>query len=55
MTRIVLQEGDISEQVVDAIVNAANSALVLGSGVAGAIADRGGTSIGEECSALGPI
>jgi O-acetyl-ADP-ribose deacetylase (regulator of RNase III) len=55
MTRIVLQEGDISEQVVDAIVNAANSALVLGSGVAGAIADRGGSSIAEECSALGPI
>lgn len=55
MTRIVLQEGDITEQDVDAIVNAANSALVLGSGVAGAISDRGGSSIGEECSALGPI
>lgn len=55
MTRIVLQEGDISEQQVDVIVNAANSALVLGSGVAGAIADRGGSSIAEECDALGPI
>jgi O-acetyl-ADP-ribose deacetylase (regulator of RNase III) len=55
MTRIVLLEGDITEQHVDAIVNAANSALVLGSGVAGAIADRGGPSIGEACRALGPI
>jgi O-acetyl-ADP-ribose deacetylase (regulator of RNase III) len=55
MTRIVLQEGDITEQKVDAIVNAANSALVLGSGVAGAIADRGGPSIARECSLLGPI
>lgn len=55
MTRIVLLEGDITEQQVDAIVNAANSALVLGSGVAGAIADRGGPSIAEECRALGPI
>ncbi len=55
MTRIVLQEGDITAQEVDAIVNAANSDLVLGSGVAGAIADRGGSSIAEECRALGPI
>ncbi len=55
MTRIVLLEGDITEQAVDAIVNAANSALVLGSGVAGAIAERGGPSIGQECSAHGPI
>jgi O-acetyl-ADP-ribose deacetylase (regulator of RNase III) len=55
VTRIVLQEGDITAQEVDAIVNAANSDLVLGSGVAGAIADRGGSSIAEECRALGPI
>ena len=55
MTRIVLLEGDITEQQVDAIVNAANSALVLGSGVAGAIADRGGPSISDECRAHGPI
>jgi len=54
-TRIVLLEGDISAQEVDAIVNAANSALVLGTGVAGAIAQRGGPSIGEECAAHGPI
>lgn len=55
MTRIVLLEGDITEQSVDAIVNAANSALVLGAGVAGAIDRRGGPSIGEECAAHGPI
>jgi len=55
MTRIVLIEGDITSQEVDAIVNAANSALILGSGVAGAIAEGGGPSIGEECSAHGPI
>lgn len=55
MTRIVLLEGDITEQAVDAIVNAANSALVLGAGVAGAIDQRGGPTIGEECAAHGPI
>jgi O-acetyl-ADP-ribose deacetylase (regulator of RNase III) len=55
MTRIVLLEGDITAQEVDAIVNAANSALVLGTGVAGAMARRGGPSIGEECAAHGAI
>jgi O-acetyl-ADP-ribose deacetylase (regulator of RNase III) len=53
--RIVLREGDITSQEVDAIVNAANSALVLGSGVAGAIRERGGPGIQAECDALGPI
>ncbi|MCZ6784222.1 MAG: macro domain-containing protein [Proteobacteria bacterium] len=53
--RIVLVEGDITEQAVDAIVNAANSQLVLGAGVAGAIRARGGPSIQEECDAIGPI
>lgn len=53
--RIVLCEGDITAQEVDAIVNAANSALVLGAGVAGAIRDKGGPSIQAECDAIGPI
>jgi O-acetyl-ADP-ribose deacetylase (regulator of RNase III) len=52
---IVLLEGDITAQEVDAIVNAANSALVLGAGVAGAIAEQGGPSIQEECDAHGPV
>ena len=55
MTRISLCEGDLSDQEVDAIVNAANSALILGSGVAGAIARRGGPQIAEECAVIGPI
>lgn len=55
MGRIVLLEGDITEQEVDAIVNAANSALLLGAGVAGAISQKGGPSIQAECDAHGPI
>src|SRR5262245_4871069 len=53
--RIVLLEGDITEQAVDALVNAANSALVLGAGVAGAIRRKGGPSIQAECDRIGPI
>jgi O-acetyl-ADP-ribose deacetylase (regulator of RNase III) len=52
---IALYEGDITEQQVDAIVNAANTELVLGSGVAGAIRQRGGPSIQAECDAHGPV
>lgn len=55
MIRITLVEGDLTEQSVDAIVNAANSDLLLGSGVAGAIARRGGPAIAAECAAHGPI
>ena len=53
--RLVLLEGDITEQEVDALVNAANSDLVLGAGVAGAIREKGGPSIQRECDAIGPI
>jgi O-acetyl-ADP-ribose deacetylase (regulator of RNase III) len=55
MGRIVLAEGDITEADVDAVVNAANSALILGAGVAGAIAVKGGPSIQVECDEIGPI
>lgn len=50
---IELQQDDITDLAVDAIVNAANSALVLGSGVAGAIARKGGPAIQAECDKIG--
>ena len=52
-TQLELAEGDITELEVDAIVNAANEELKLGSGVAGAIRDKGGPSIQEECDRIG--
>lgn len=51
--RLSLVVGDITALDVDAVVNAANSALQLGSGVAGAIRARGGPSIQSECDAIG--
>jgi O-acetyl-ADP-ribose deacetylase (regulator of RNase III) len=48
-----LVEGDITELDTDAIVNAANSDLELGGGVAGAIRRKGGPSIQRECNAIG--
>jgi O-acetyl-ADP-ribose deacetylase len=48
-----LVEGDITDLDVDAIVNAANQYLQLGSGVAGAIRTRGGPSIQRECDQIG--
>src|SRR5689334_14686011 len=48
-----LVQGDITDLAVDAIVNAANSYLVLGAGVAGAIDEKGGPSIQAECDAIG--
>ncbi len=53
--RIKIVKGDITELQVDAIVNAANNDLILGSGVAGAIARKGGPSIQHECDEHGPI
>src|SRR5690606_22380158 len=51
-TRLVLLQGDITDQSVDAIVNAANSGLRGGSGVDGAIHRRGGPDIMAECRAI---
>lgn len=52
-TELELVEDDLTEQSTDAIVNAANAKLILGSGVAGAIRIKGGPKIQEECNKIG--
>jgi O-acetyl-ADP-ribose deacetylase (regulator of RNase III) len=53
--QIRIVQGDLTDQAVDAIVNAANNDLQLGGGVAGAIRRKGGMTIQEECDRIGTI
>ena len=53
--KIFFLKGDITDMAVDAIVNPANTDLMLGAGVAGAIRRKGGGRIQEDCDAIGPI
>jgi O-acetyl-ADP-ribose deacetylase (regulator of RNase III) len=53
--KIELILGDITDVKADAIVNAANTELILGGGVAGAIGRKGGLSIQAECDKAGPV
>jgi O-acetyl-ADP-ribose deacetylase (regulator of RNase III) len=54
-SKIVIQQGDLTEMETDAIVNAANNDLILGGGVAGAIRRKGGDAIQRECHEIGSI
>jgi O-acetyl-ADP-ribose deacetylase (regulator of RNase III) len=55
LMRLEVVEGDITALEVDAIANAANNALWMGAGVAGAIKRAGGEEIEREAVAQGPI
>jgi O-acetyl-ADP-ribose deacetylase (regulator of RNase III) len=52
---VSIERGDITDWEVDAIVNAANSTLAMGAGVAGAIKRKGGVIIEEEALRQGPV
>jgi len=51
-SEVELIQDDITESEAEAIVNAANSLLVMGAGVAGAISAKGGPSIQSECNEI---
>ncbi|KAJ8247116.1 hypothetical protein GJAV_G00258930 [Gymnothorax javanicus] len=50
---VILRQGDITKEVVDAIVNSTNSSLKLDTGVSGAILEAAGKSVVDECAKLG--
>src|SRR2546428_10594734 len=52
---VPIERGDIADREVDAVVNAANSTLAMGAGVAGAIKRKGGVIIEEEAMRQGPV
>jgi O-acetyl-ADP-ribose deacetylase (regulator of RNase III) len=52
-TVVEIVQGDITTMDTEAIVNAANTQLILGGGVAGAIRSKGGPSIQDECQRIG--
>ncbi len=51
-TKLILKKGDLTEEDVDAIVNAANSTLMGGGGVDGVIHQKGGSAILQECKKI---
>jgi len=53
--KIKVIKGDITEQKVEAIVNAANNRFIMGGGVAGTIRRKGGQIIEDEAVAQGPV
>lgn len=55
MPTIHIAQGDLTTYAVDAIVNAANSDLILGGGLAGAIRRKGGPDIQAECNRNAPV
>ncbi|SPE29528.1 Appr-1-p processing protein [Acidobacteriia bacterium SbA2] len=54
-TKIYISKGDITDMPVEAIVNPANTDLVMDSGVSAAIRRKGGERIQEECERLAPL